>query len=144
MALPIVRIFGHKSRTHRTLGSHQIWDLRHHSEQLVSREARREFKEASAHVLRAEASPEAALTVTKQWPSRLTVAGLHCRSPLIKVSIIEFPSSPWSRRSKPHQKPTTVAQENSNIGETLRSTVMHCPRSEPAASTVGSVMNDRD
>jgi hypothetical protein len=60
---------------------------------LVSREARREFKEASAHVLGVEASPEAILTVAKHRPSRLTVAELRCRSPLIKVSIITFPSS---------------------------------------------------
>jgi hypothetical protein len=45
------------------------------------------------HVLGAEASAEAALTVTKHRPSRLTVAGLrYCPQP-IKVSLIEFPSS---------------------------------------------------
>jgi hypothetical protein len=60
---------------------------------LVSREARRELKEASAHVLGVEASLEAALTVTKHRLSRLTVAGLGCRSLPIKVSIITFPSS---------------------------------------------------
>jgi hypothetical protein len=60
---------------------------------LVGREARREFKEASVHILGAKASPEAALTVTKHRPSRLTVAGLRCHSSPIKVSIIEFPSS---------------------------------------------------
>jgi hypothetical protein len=60
---------------------------------LVCREARRELEEALAHVLGAEASPEAALTVTKHRPSRLTVAGLRCLSPTIKVSIITFPSS---------------------------------------------------
>jgi hypothetical protein len=60
---------------------------------LVGREARREFEEALAHVLRAEASLEAALTVDKHRPSRLTVAGLHCRSLPIKVSINTFPSS---------------------------------------------------
>jgi hypothetical protein len=60
---------------------------------LVSQKARRELKEALAHVLGAEASPEAALTVDKHWLSRLTVAGLRCRSPLIKVSIKTFHSS---------------------------------------------------
>jgi hypothetical protein len=60
---------------------------------LVGREARRELKEALMHVLGAEASPEAALTVDKHQPSRLTVAGLRCHSPLIKVSINTFPSS---------------------------------------------------
>jgi hypothetical protein len=59
---------------------------------LVGREARRELKEALAHVLRVEASPEAALTVDKHRPSRLTVAELRCRSPPIKVSINTFPS----------------------------------------------------
>jgi hypothetical protein len=57
---------------------------------LGGREARRELEEALVHVLGAEASPEAALTVDKHRPSRLTVAGLHCRSPPIKVSINTF------------------------------------------------------
>jgi hypothetical protein len=52
-----------------------------------------ELKEALAHVLRAEASPEAALTVGKHRLSRLTIAGLRCRSSPIKVSINMFPSS---------------------------------------------------
>jgi hypothetical protein len=60
---------------------------------LVHREARRELEEALVHVLGAEASPEAALTVDKHRPSRLTVAGLYCCSPLIKVSINTFSSS---------------------------------------------------
>jgi hypothetical protein len=60
---------------------------------LVDREARRELKKALAHVLGAEASPEAALTVDKHRPSRLIVVGLHCRSPPIKVSINTFLSS---------------------------------------------------
>jgi hypothetical protein len=60
---------------------------------LVGREARRELKETLAHVLGAEASLEAALTVNKHRPSRLTIARLRCRSPPIKVSINTFPSS---------------------------------------------------
>jgi hypothetical protein len=60
---------------------------------LVGREARRELEEALAHVLGAEASPEAALTVAKHRLSCLTIVGLRCRSPLIKVSIITFLSS---------------------------------------------------
>jgi hypothetical protein len=60
---------------------------------LVGREARREVEEALAHVLGAEASPEAALTVDKHQPSHLIIAGLRCRSPPIKVSINTFPSS---------------------------------------------------
>jgi hypothetical protein len=59
---------------------------------LVGREARRELKEALAHVLGVEASPEAALTVDKHRSSLLTVAGLRCCSPPIKVSINMFPS----------------------------------------------------
>jgi hypothetical protein len=59
---------------------------------LVSREARRELKEALVHVLGAEASPEAALTVDKHRPSFLTVGGLRYRSLPIKVSINMFPS----------------------------------------------------
>jgi hypothetical protein len=64
--------------------------------------------------------------------SRLTAAGLRCRSLLIKVSIITFPSSLWSRRSKPHRKLTTVAWENSNFGEPPRSAVMRRREHEPA------------
>jgi hypothetical protein len=60
---------------------------------LVDREARRELKEALAHILGAEASSEAALTVDKHRLSHLTVAELRFRSPLIKVSINTFPSS---------------------------------------------------
>jgi hypothetical protein len=59
---------------------------------LVGREARRELKEALAHILGAEALPKAAFTVAKHRPSRLTVAGLCLHSPLIKVSIKMFPS----------------------------------------------------
>jgi hypothetical protein len=120
----IVQIFGRKSRTRWTLGSHQIWVFHRRSEQLVGREARRELEEALAHVLGAEASSEATLTIDKHRPSHLTVVGLCCRSPPIKVSINTFPSSMWSRRSKPHRKPTTVAWENSNSGEPSRSAIM--------------------
>jgi hypothetical protein len=127
----MARIFSRKSRTHRTLGSHQIRVFRRRSEQLVSREARRELKEALAHVLGAEASPEVALTVDKHRPSRLTVAGLRCSSPLIKVSINTFPSSLLSCRSKPYWKPITVARENSNSGEPPRSAATCCREREP-------------
>jgi hypothetical protein len=60
---------------------------------LVGREARRELEEALMHIVGAEASPEAALTIDKHRPSHLTIAGLCCRSPPIKVSINMFPSS---------------------------------------------------
>jgi hypothetical protein len=130
--LPIVRIFGRRSWTCRTLGSHQIRVLRRRSEQLIGREARRELEEASVHVLAAEASPEAALTVTKHRPSPLTIAGLRCRPLLIKVSLIKFASSLWSRRSKPHQKPTIVAREDPNSGEPPRSVVTCRREHEPA------------
>jgi hypothetical protein len=60
---------------------------------LVSQEARRELKEALVHVIGAEASPEAALTVDKHQPSRLTIAELYCHCPPIKVSMNMFPSS---------------------------------------------------
>jgi hypothetical protein len=59
---------------------------------LVGREARREVEEALAHILGVEALSEAALTVDKHRPSRLTIAGLRCRSSSIKVSINTFPS----------------------------------------------------
>jgi hypothetical protein len=58
---------------------------------LVGREARRELEEALAHVLGAEASPKAALTIDKHRLSHLTIVGLCCRSLLIKVSINMFP-----------------------------------------------------
>jgi hypothetical protein len=88
-----VQIFDRKSRTRRTLGSHPIQVFRRRSKQLVGQEARRELEEALAHVLGVEASSEVTLTVTKHRPSRLTIAGLRCYSPPIKVSIITFPSS---------------------------------------------------
>jgi hypothetical protein len=133
-----VRIFGRKSRTRRTLGSHQIRVFRHRSEQLVGRQARRELEEALARVLGAEASPEAALTVDKHRPSCLTVARLHCRSPPIKVSINKFSSLLWSRRSKPHQKPTTVARENWNSGEPPHSATTCRREREPAPPPAGA------
>jgi hypothetical protein len=60
---------------------------------VVSQEVRRELKEALAHILGAEASPEAALTIDKHRPRSLTIVGLRCRSLPIKVSINTFPSS---------------------------------------------------
>jgi hypothetical protein len=60
---------------------------------LIGQEARREFQEASTHILGVEASPEATLTIAKHRPSHHTIAGFRCCSPLIKVSIIKFPSS---------------------------------------------------
>jgi hypothetical protein len=60
---------------------------------LIDQEARKEFEEASTHVLGVEASPEADLTVTKHQLRRLTVAGHRCRPPPIKVRLIKFPSS---------------------------------------------------
>jgi hypothetical protein len=60
---------------------------------LIGQEARREFEEASVHVLGVEASLEADLTITKHRSSRLTVVELCCRPLPIKVSIIKFPSS---------------------------------------------------
>jgi hypothetical protein len=139
----MVWIFGRKSRTHRTLDYHQIWVFHRRSKQLIGWEARREFEEASAHVLGAEASPEAALTITKNWPSRLTVAGLRCRPPLIKVSLIKFPSSLLSRRSKPHRKPTTVARENPNSYEPPRSAEARRCEGEPAPPPAGASRPNR-
>jgi hypothetical protein len=127
-----VRIFGRKSGTYWTLGSHQVRVFRRRLEQLGGREARREIKEALAHVLGAEASPEAALTVDKHQPSRLTIARLRWRSPSIKVSINTFSSSLWSRRSKPHRKPTIVARENSNSGEPPGLAATHRRERKPA------------
>jgi hypothetical protein len=135
-----VRIFSRKSRTRWTLGSNQIRVFCRRSKQLIGREARRELEEASTHVVGIEASMEAALTVTKHQSCRFTVARLRCRPPPINVSLIEFPSSLWSCRSKPHRKLTTVARENSNSGEMTHSGVA-CrrerepvpPQPEPAA-----------
>jgi hypothetical protein len=132
-----VWIFGCTSRTRRTLGSHQI-RVFHWSEQLVSREAIRELKEALAHVLRAEASPEAVLTVNKHQPRRLTIAGLCCRSPPIMVSINMFPSSQWFRRSQPYRKPTNIAQENSNSGEPSCSAATRRREREPTPPPAGA------
>jgi hypothetical protein len=54
----MVWIFARKSRTRRTLGSHQIRVFHRHLEQLVGQEARRGHKEASAHALEVRALPE--------------------------------------------------------------------------------------
>jgi hypothetical protein len=133
-----VRIFGRKTRTCRTLGSHQIWVSYRRSKQLVSREARRELKEALVHVLGAEPSPEATLTVDKHRPSRLTIAGLRCRSPPFKVSINTFPSSLWSCRSKPYRKPTTVPWENSKCDEPPHSAATRCRECQPTPPPAGA------
>jgi hypothetical protein len=53
----MVWIFVRKSRTRRTLGSHQIRVFCHRLEQLAGQEARREHKEASTHALEAGAPP---------------------------------------------------------------------------------------
>jgi hypothetical protein len=82
---PIVQIFSRESRTRRTLGSHEIQVFCHWSEQLIGREAIRELKEASVHVLGTEASPEAALTITKHlqvqdvlsWTAPTSVADIQ-------------------------------------------------------------------
>jgi hypothetical protein len=133
-----VRIFGRKSRTRQTLSSHQIWVFRRRSEQLVGQEARRSLKEALVHVHGAKASLKATLAVDKHRPRCLTVAELRCRSPPIKVSINTFPSSLWSRRSKPHRKATTIARENSNSTEPPRSAVTRCHECEPAPPPTGA------
>jgi hypothetical protein len=133
-----VRFFGCKSRTHRTLGRHQIRVFHHWSEQLVSWEARTEDKEALAHVLGAEASPEAAPTVDKHRPCHLTVVGLRCRSPPFMVSINTFPSSLRSSRSKPYWKSTNVAWENSNSGEPSRSAATCRREHEPTPPPAGA------
>jgi hypothetical protein len=138
-----VWIFGHKSRTRRTLASHQIWVFHRCSEQLIGREARRELEEGLAHVLGAEASPEAAITVTKHRPSHLTVVRLCCHPPPINVSLIEFPSSLWSRRSKPHRKPTTMARENLNSSEPPRSAMVRCRECEPVPPPAGASCPNR-
>jgi hypothetical protein len=116
-----VRIFGLKSRTRRTLGSHQIWVFHHWSEQLVGWEARRELEEALAHVLGVEASLEATLTIAKHRPSRLTIVGLRYHSPPIKVSINMFPSSLWSRRSKLQRLMKSAAEIRSRDTDSLGS-----------------------
>jgi hypothetical protein len=80
-----VRIFSRASRTRRTLGSHEIQVFRRRSEQLIGQEAIRELKEASVHVLGTEASPEAALTMTKHlrvqdvlsWNAPMSVADIQ-------------------------------------------------------------------
>jgi hypothetical protein len=67
-------IFTYKSRTRRTLGSHQIWVFRHHLEQLARQEARREHKEASAHALEVRAPPEEDLDAVETCSNHTDVA----------------------------------------------------------------------
>jgi hypothetical protein len=66
----MVWIFAHKSRTRRTLGSHQIWVFRNRLEQLAGQEARREHKEASAHALEVRAPPEEDLDAIEACSNR--------------------------------------------------------------------------
>jgi hypothetical protein len=80
---------------------------------------------------------KAAHVDTRSRPSRLTVAGLCCRSLPIKVSLIEFPSSMWSRSSKPHRKPTTMA-EYPNSGEPPCSAMARRREREPAPPSAGA------
>jgi hypothetical protein len=69
----MVWIFARKSRTRRTLDSHQIQVFRGRLEQLVKQEARREHKEASAHAPEAGAPPEDAFTAANRRPSCLPI-----------------------------------------------------------------------
>jgi hypothetical protein len=62
----MVWIFARKSRTHRTLGSHQIRVFHRRLEQLARQEARKEHKKASAHALEAGAPPEDAFTTANR------------------------------------------------------------------------------
>jgi hypothetical protein len=70
----MVWIFAHKSRTHRTLGSHQIQFFHRRLEQLVGEEARREHKEASPHALEVKAPPEEDLDAVEACSNRTDVA----------------------------------------------------------------------
>jgi hypothetical protein len=89
-------------------------------------------------ILRVRTPLKAAHIDAQSRPSRLTVAGLRCRPPSIKVILIEFPSSLWSRRSKPHRKPTTMARENPNSGEPPHSAMARRHEREPAAPPAGA------
>jgi hypothetical protein len=65
----MVWIFSRKSRTYRTLGSHQIHVFCRRLEQLARQESRREHQEASVHALEAGAPLEAVLTAITRSPS---------------------------------------------------------------------------
>jgi hypothetical protein len=54
----MVWIFTRKSRSRRTLGSHQIRVFHRRLEQLAGQEPRREHKEASVHSLEVSALPK--------------------------------------------------------------------------------------
>jgi hypothetical protein len=69
----MVWIFARKSRTRRTLGSHQIQVFCHCLEQLAGQEARREHKEASTHTLEAGAPPKDAFIVANRRSSCLPI-----------------------------------------------------------------------
>jgi hypothetical protein len=69
----MVWIFARMSRTHRTLGSHQIRVFCCRLVQLAGQKARREHKEALAHAIEAGAPQEANLTITNRRPSCLPV-----------------------------------------------------------------------
>jgi hypothetical protein len=109
-----------------------------------SRSKRGGRKEGSHPILKDGTPSEAAHVNTRSQPSRLAIARPRCCPLLTKVSIIEFPSSLWSCRSKPHRKPTTIARENWNSGEPPRSTIAlpawlrRCTISEKPESSLAS------
>jgi hypothetical protein len=70
----MVWIFAHKSRTCRTLGSHQIRVFHRRLRQLAGQEAIREHKEASAHALEVRALPEEDLNAVEACSNRTDIA----------------------------------------------------------------------
>jgi hypothetical protein len=131
-----VRIFGRKSRTRRTLGSHQI---RFFLPPFGAIDWSRNYKGARGSL---NARPRS-WTSTGGRPHRHQAPDdlpHHCQTPLppstVKVSLIKFPSSLWSRRSKPYRKPTTMAWENPNSGEPPCS-AMACRHERELAAAIG-------
>jgi hypothetical protein len=59
---------------------------------------------------------EAALIDNEPWPTRVTVASLRCRSPLIKVSTNGLSLSLRCHRTQPHRSLATVAQARAPLG----------------------------
>jgi hypothetical protein len=89
-------------------------------------------------ILRVRTPLKATHVDARSWPSHLTIVGLRCRPLRIKVSLIEFPSSLLSRRSKPHRKLTTMAKENPNIGESTCSATARRHERESAPPPTGA------
>jgi hypothetical protein len=135
-------------RTRRTLGDSRIWSFTISWSNWIDQGARGECGESACSVLVTVGPPEAAPDVTMLSPSRPVDAGRLCRLPLPRGRCNRSSSSPWSRRVKPHRKPSSVATGWPSSGEPLlwrcRTGPVHRPWSAGAPGAAHSEIKGRD